>query len=182
VLDFLKTIFRPQPPSGATAKERLRLVLLSDHLSLAPEVVDALKSELIEVISRYVEIDRDHTDVTFEHRDREIAMLASIPITGMHDRPRPSAPPPPPPPNGHPHVPASDLLSDEPLPSDEPQTLPPAAFEPERPAAIEEVQPRLELVAAPPKPQAPPMFRPAQSANGRPPRRRRRKKGKRPAA
>ncbi len=30
-------------PSGQTAKERLRLVLLSDHLSLSPEIVDALE-------------------------------------------------------------------------------------------------------------------------------------------
>lgn len=90
MLDFFKSLFRPAPPSGETAKERLRLVLLSDHLSLAPDVVELLKRDLLEVISRYVEIDPDHADVTFEQRDRELAMLASVPITAVRDRPRPS--------------------------------------------------------------------------------------------
>jgi len=92
VLDFLKKLFAPPERSSETAKERLRVVLLSDHLSLAPETVEALKRDLLEVISRYVEIDPAHADVTFEQREREVAMLANVPITGMRDRPRPIAP------------------------------------------------------------------------------------------
>ncbi len=103
MLDFFKSFFRPVPPSGTTAKERLRLVLLSDHLSLAPDVVESLKRDLLEVISRYVEIDPAHADVTFEQRESEVAMLANIPITGVRARERPVAAPvanpvPPPPP------------------------------------------------------------------------------------
>ncbi len=92
MLDFLKRLFAPPERSSETAKERLRVVLLSDHLSLAPETVEALKRDLLEVISRYVEIDPAHADVTFEQREREVAMLANVPITGMRERPRPSAP------------------------------------------------------------------------------------------
>jgi cell division topological specificity factor len=88
--DFFKGLF-PRERSGATARERLRLVLLSDHLALAPDVVDALKAELLEVISRYVDIDPNAADVTFEQRESEIAMLASVPITGVR-RDRPSLP------------------------------------------------------------------------------------------
>jgi cell division topological specificity factor len=90
VLDFFKSLFRPPSASGETAKERLRLVLLSDHLSLAPDVVESLKRDLLDVISRYVEIDFDHADVTFEQREREVAMLANIPIRAVRERPRPS--------------------------------------------------------------------------------------------
>ena len=91
---FLKSLFNPAPPSGATAKERLRVVLLSDHLSLAPDVVEALKKDLLAVISRYVTIDPVLADVSFEHRDNEIAMLANIPITGVRERPTPAPTPP----------------------------------------------------------------------------------------
>jgi cell division topological specificity factor len=95
VLDFFKTLFRPQP-SSATAKERLRLVLLSDHLSLAPDVIESLKADLLEVIRKYVVIDEQHADVTFEHREHEIAMLASIPIVSVNgDRPTPPPQPTP---------------------------------------------------------------------------------------
>lgn len=93
MFEFIQRFFG-RPSSSATAKERLRLVLLSDHLSLAPDVVDALKHDLIEVISRYCDVDVANCDVTFEHQDKQVAMLANIPILGMRDRAQPRATPP----------------------------------------------------------------------------------------
>ena len=93
MFDFFRKLFAPER-SSETAKERLRLVLLSDHLSLAPDTVQALKADLLEVISRYVDIDAGNADVTFEHREHEVAMLASIPITGVRERTAPLAPAP----------------------------------------------------------------------------------------
>src|SRR6185312_1774976 len=99
MFDFLSKFFRPQG-SSETAKERLRLVLLSDHLQLAPGVVEALKSDLIGVISKYVEVDVESCEVTFEQQDRTVAMLAHIPIVSMTVRALepPAAPEPPEPP------------------------------------------------------------------------------------
>ena len=92
MFEFIQRFFG-KPTSSATAKERLRLVLLSDHLSLAPDVVEALKHDLIEVISRYVDVDAMNCDVTFEQQEKQVAMLANIPILGMRSRPKPPAPP-----------------------------------------------------------------------------------------
>jgi cell division topological specificity factor len=97
VFEFIQRFFG-KPTSSATAKERLRLVLLSDHLSLAPDVVEALKHDLIEVISRYVDVDALNCDVTFEQQEKQVAMLANIPILGMRSRPTPPRTPPPAPP------------------------------------------------------------------------------------
>lgn len=83
MIEFLNKLFGRQT-SGATAKERLRLVLMSDHLSLAPEMIESMKRDLVDVISRYVEVDREKIDVHFEHEDRGLAMLANIPITGVN--------------------------------------------------------------------------------------------------
>ena len=94
MFEFIQRFFG-KPSSSATAKERLRLVLLSDHLSLAPNVVEALKHDLLEVISRYVEVDAERVDVTFEQREKQVAMLANIPILGMSRPTPPSAPAPP---------------------------------------------------------------------------------------
>ena len=98
MIEFLKRLFNPEP-SSVTARERLRLVLLSDHLALAPDVVDSLKADLIAVISKYVDVDADHCDVTFEQQESVVAMLANIPILGMKPAartPRPVPEPPPP--------------------------------------------------------------------------------------
>jgi cell division topological specificity factor len=92
VIDFIKKLFG-QSGSSATAKERLRLVLMTDHLELAPEIIDAMKHDLVDVISRYVEVDREKIDVSFEQQDRALAMLANIPILSVN---RPAPPPPPP--------------------------------------------------------------------------------------
>jgi cell division topological specificity factor len=82
MIEWLKRIFG-QPGSGATAKERLRLVLMTDHLSLAPEMIEAMKRDFVDVISKYVEVDRDKVEVTFEREDRALAMLANIPIVSV---------------------------------------------------------------------------------------------------
>ena len=94
MLDFLKRLFNPEP-SSVTARERLRLVLLSDHLALAPDVVESLKADLIAVISKYVDVDAANCDVTFEQQESVVAMLANIPILGMKPAVRTPRPAPP---------------------------------------------------------------------------------------
>jgi cell division topological specificity factor len=83
MIEFFRKIFG-QPGSSSTAKERLRLVLMSDHLTLAPEMIDKLKSDLVDVISKYVEVDRDKIEVNFEEHDKALAMLANIPILSVN--------------------------------------------------------------------------------------------------
>jgi cell division topological specificity factor len=82
MIEFVRKLFG-QSNSGATAKERLRLVLMTDHLALAPEIIDQMKRDLVEVISRYVEVDREKVEVNFEREDKALAMLANIPISAV---------------------------------------------------------------------------------------------------
>lgn len=83
MIDFLKRLFGQQG-SSVTAKERLRLVLMTDHLELSPEMIESMKRDLVDVISRYVEVDRDRIEVNFEQQDRALAMLANIPILSVN--------------------------------------------------------------------------------------------------
>jgi cell division topological specificity factor len=92
MIDWVKKIFG-QTPSSSTAKERLRLVLMTDHLALAPDIIENMKRDLVDVISRYVEVDREKVEVSFEREDKALAMLANIPITSVN---RPNAPAEPP--------------------------------------------------------------------------------------
>jgi cell division topological specificity factor len=122
MIDFFNRLFNPKP-SSVTARERLRLVLLSDHLALAPDVIESLKTDLIAVISKYVDVDAANCDVTFEQQDRQVAMLANIPILGMKPAERkppagPSAPvaaaKPPEPPSFSDPSPATAAVADAP--------------------------------------------------------------------
>lgn len=93
MIEFLRRFLSGTTASASTAKERLRLVLMTDHLALGPEIVEAMKRDLVDVISRHVEVDREKIEVTFERQDRAVALLANIPILSVN---RPSPPPPPP--------------------------------------------------------------------------------------
>jgi cell division topological specificity factor len=80
MLDFITKFFKREEASKTLAKERLRLVLMSDRVSLAPDVFDEMKGEMLNVIRRYLEIDERALDMHFENLERQFALLASIPV------------------------------------------------------------------------------------------------------
>ena len=74
--------------SAESAKERLQLVLIHDRTDLTPAELDALKDDLLEAISRHVEIDPNAVRIGMEHEGRSQRLVADIPIKGMGRRKR----------------------------------------------------------------------------------------------
>ena len=66
--------------NSQVAKERLQLVLVHDRSNLSEEKLACLKDELIELISRYVEIDRQRVNVFVESERRANFLVANIPL------------------------------------------------------------------------------------------------------
>ena len=83
MLDFLTRFFRREESSRSQAKERLRLVLLSDRVSLAPETFDLMKTEMLSVVRRYRDVDEQGLDVHFENAERRFILLANIPVVSV---------------------------------------------------------------------------------------------------
>jgi len=83
MLDFITKIFRRDESSRSLAKERLRLVLMSDRVALAPETFDLMKGEMLSVLQRYVDVDEQGIDVHFENAERRFMLYANIPITSI---------------------------------------------------------------------------------------------------
>ena len=69
--------------SKKAAKERLQLVLVHDRASLAPHILENLKVDLIEVISKYMEIDESGLEVNLDQEEETVALVASIPIRSV---------------------------------------------------------------------------------------------------
>lgn len=80
--DFFNKIFK-LGESRQAAKERLQLVLIHDRSSVSPQIMEALKEDLIKVISRYLEIDISALEIGVERRDGMIAFAANIPIKSI---------------------------------------------------------------------------------------------------
>jgi len=70
----------PRDTSARTAKERLQLVLIHDRTDVPPAVMDLLKDEIITVISRHVDIDREGVEITLTQNQRENRLVANIPL------------------------------------------------------------------------------------------------------
>jgi len=79
---FDRMLGRNKQGSGATAKDRLRFVLQYDRINIPPEKMEEMKREIMEVISKYVAVDRDKVDIALEQRDRDHSkIVAEIPFS-----------------------------------------------------------------------------------------------------
>ncbi|KJS18131.1 MAG: cell division topological specificity factor [Peptococcaceae bacterium BRH_c4b] len=84
MLEFISRIFgKDSSPSKNVAKERLRLVLVHDRTDISPQLMQALKTDLIQVISNYMEIDEAALEVSLDSSENQIALVANIPVKGM---------------------------------------------------------------------------------------------------
>lgn len=72
--------------SAESAKERLQLVLIHDRTDLTPAQFDSLRDDLIETISRHVEIDAKSMQIGVEHDGRSQRLVADIPIKNAQRR------------------------------------------------------------------------------------------------
>ena len=62
------------------ACNRLKLVLMQDRTNLSPAIMDRMRKELIDLLSKYVELDRELLDLNFEQEDSQMALMLSIPV------------------------------------------------------------------------------------------------------
>lgn len=62
------------------AKNRLKLVLMHDRTQLSPVLLEQMRDDMVEVISKYVEIDKQALEVNLESESNTIALVANIPV------------------------------------------------------------------------------------------------------
>ncbi|MFA4885437.1 MAG: cell division topological specificity factor MinE [Desulfotomaculaceae bacterium] len=83
MLEFLTRLFGRDSGSKNVAKERLRLVLVHDRTSISPQILEAMKADMIQVISNYMVIDESKLEVSLDSSGNTVALVANIPVKGM---------------------------------------------------------------------------------------------------
>lgn len=69
--------------SKEIAKERLKLVLVHDRVSVSPQLIERMKEDMIRVISEYMEIRQDEIEIQLSRSDGSVSLTANIPVTKM---------------------------------------------------------------------------------------------------
>ena len=72
--------------SRQQAKRRLQLVIAHDRASLAPDVIAAMREEILDVVARYVDINREEMEFGLENSDRITALIVNLPIRQLRKR------------------------------------------------------------------------------------------------
>ena len=84
IMDFFR-----KKGSGEIAKDRLKLLLVSDRANCSPEIMEMIKNDIIAVISKYMDIDAQGLDIQITETESESsngtvpALFANIPIRDM---------------------------------------------------------------------------------------------------
>ena len=90
IYNTVAEFFRPQEePEGEASKSvatnRLKLVLMQDRTNLTPRILEQMRSELIDLLSRYVELDKELLELNFEQEGDQVALMLSIPVIRAKD-------------------------------------------------------------------------------------------------
>ena len=85
-MGFFKGLTSKQTPKEV-AKDRLKLILIHDRGDLPQETLEKIRMEILEVISKYIEIDSDDVEIAVNKSEKldgnSPALVANIPIKNV---------------------------------------------------------------------------------------------------
>ena len=75
--ELLSRLLGERRNSKDEAKQRLKLLLIHDQVDLSQAQLEAMKTEILEVIGKYVEIDPASVDFRLHKENNTVALVSS---------------------------------------------------------------------------------------------------------
>lgn len=81
---LLKKLMNKGDDSKDIAKQRLKFALLTDKLEIKTDTLGNLQRDLVEVISKYFEIDKESIQIDIKRSEESSALIFNTPIIAAH--------------------------------------------------------------------------------------------------
>lgn len=85
VIGFFRQTEKEETSAKDVACNRLRVVLMQDRTNLTPELMERMRKELVELLSKYVEMDKEALELNLEQDGDQVALMLSIPVIRAKD-------------------------------------------------------------------------------------------------
>lgn len=79
----MKIFGKSEKSSRQIAKDRLQVVLVHDRASISPKLMEQMQNEIINVVSKYMEIDKRSVEISLADDTNSVALVANIPVNKM---------------------------------------------------------------------------------------------------
>nr|BDA98072.1 septum-site determining protein [Proteomonas sp. NIES-1005] len=80
ITEFFERLFTKNAGSRDDVKRRLKLVLAHDRSTLNASTLEKMRSEILVVVSKYVELDMESLEFSIRTDSRMTALIANLPI------------------------------------------------------------------------------------------------------
>ncbi len=78
--DFLRWVIAHKEQSKRAARDRLRLALIKDRLDLSEGTMDALRQDVLTVLSRYMVVGDDFQEFEIHRSEESVYLISNIQV------------------------------------------------------------------------------------------------------
>lgn len=81
--DFIRWVITRRENTKDAARERLQVALMRDRMDLSPDVLDALKHDMLAVMSRYLTVGDEFQEFGIRRLDESVFLVSNIKVREM---------------------------------------------------------------------------------------------------
>jgi len=81
--DFIRWVIARRENSKDTARQRLQVALMRDRMDLSPDIMDALKTDMLAVMSRYLSVGDDFQEFGIRRLNESVFLVSNIQVRDM---------------------------------------------------------------------------------------------------
>ena len=78
MIDLLRWALQRHERSKETAHQRLHVILIMDRIGMSSETLDAMKTDFLEVVSRYLVVDEESIEMDMRRTEDSLVLVSNI--------------------------------------------------------------------------------------------------------